>query len=80
MLATVRGLMPARFEQCQITVRAFRAALGTPNVLVALRGICARYLHTLPAPLGLRPPVAGGQRGGQRRQQSTGPDPPGREA
>ena len=80
MLATVRGLMPARFEDCQITVRSFRDALGVPSVLVALRGICARYLHTLPAPLGLRPPVTVRRRGGHRRQQSTGPDPPGREA
>ena len=79
-LATVRGLMPARFEPCPITVRAFRAALGVPSVLVALRGICARYLHMLPAPLGLRPPGAVRRRGGHRRQQSTGPDPPGREA
>lgn len=79
-LATVRGLMPARFERCQITVRSFRAALGVPSVLVALRGICERYLHTLPAPLGLRPLVAVGPRGGKRRQQSTGPDPPVREA
>jgi hypothetical protein len=29
-LATVRGLMPARFERCQITVRSVRAELGTP--------------------------------------------------
>lgn len=79
-LATVRGLMPARFERCPITVRAFRAALGVPSVLVALRGICARSLHTLPAPLGLRPPVAVRRRGNKRRQQSLGPDPPGREA
>ena len=79
-LATVRGMMPARFEQCQITVRSFRAALEVPSVLVALRGICARSLHTLPAPLGLRPPVAVRRRGHKRPQQSTGPDPPGQEA
>ena len=53
---------------------------GTPSVLVALRGICERSLHMLPAPLGLRPSGAVGQRGSKRRQQSTGPDPPGRAA
>ena len=56
LLVTVRGLMPALFQSCQIAVWSFRAHLGTSSVLVALREICQRYLHTLPAPLGLRPP------------------------
>ena len=76
-LATVRGLFPTLLERCQLTVRSFRAALGTSSVLVALREICARYLHTLPAPLGLLPPPAEGRRGGRPYQQRIGPDPPG---
>jgi hypothetical protein len=76
-LTTVRGLFPTLLESCSLTVRSFRAALGTASVLVALRGICARYLHTLPAPLGLRPPPAGTGRRGWPYQQRMGKDPPG---
>ena len=79
-LATVRGLMPALFEACEITVRSFRAVLGTSNVLVALREICERHLHMLPAPLGLAPPAPGDLRRGRRGQQWSGPDPPASEA
>ena len=76
-LTTVRGLFPALLARCPITVRSFRAALGSSSVLVALRGICARYLHTLPAPLGLRPAPDHGRRGGRPHQQRMGRDPPG---
>jgi hypothetical protein len=75
-LTTVRGLFRTLLAPCQLTVRSFRAALGTASVLVALRGICARYLHTLPAPLGLRPPPAGARRRGWAYQQRMGKDPP----
>ena len=34
----------------------FRQCLGLGSVMVALREICERYLHRLPAPLGLVPP------------------------
>jgi hypothetical protein len=76
-LAAVRGLLPSLFEHCQRTVRSFRAQLGTSNVLVALRGICARYLHSLSAPLGLLPPPGLTRPARRRHQQSIGPDPPG---
>lgn len=76
VLATLIGLLPARFEGCAPTIASFRERLGTTGVLVELRGICARYLGVLAAPLGLI-----GTRGGEllvrrRLQQSTGPDPP----
>jgi hypothetical protein len=76
-LTTVRGLFPSLFERCQSTVRSFRAQLETTNVLVALRGICQRYLHALPAPLGLLAPSGRPRRARRRHQQSIGPDPPG---
>jgi len=75
-LTTVRGLFPTLLARCQLTVRSFRDALDTASVLVALRGICARYLHTLPAPLGLRPPPAMVRRGGRPPQQRMGRAPP----
>ena len=75
-LATALGLMPALFDGCAITVRSFRAALGTSSVLVALRGICKCYLHKLLAPLGLSPPPVSRGRRRKHHQQSSGPDPP----
>ncbi len=54
-LTSVKGLMPERFEGLPARVSAFRQRLGAMRVLVALRGICARYLHALSAPLGLVP-------------------------
>jgi hypothetical protein len=76
LLATAIGLFPERFEGCAPTVASFRERLGTTRALVELRGICARYLGVLAAPLGL---VASPARCVDRRrgfQQSTGPDPP----
>jgi len=75
-LATVIGLLPARFEGCAPTIASFRERLGTTQVLVGLREICARYLGGLAAPLGLIDPRATRARPRWRRQQSTGPDPP----
>jgi len=76
LLATVRGLLPALLGRCQATVLSFREQLRTGCALVALREICERHLHRLPAPLGLVPPPAGVRLRGKRRPQSTGPDPP----
>lgn len=76
VLATVIGLLPARFEGCGATLTSFRERLGTPSVLVALREICARYLGVLAAPLGLVGRPDGPHRPPRRRQQSMGPDPP----
>jgi len=76
VLLTVTGLFPDLVAGVLLSVQAFRERLGTSRVLVALRGICADYLYSLPRPLGLNPrsrPVLGGVRG---RRQSLGPDPP----
>ncbi len=75
-LTTVRGLLPALFERCEVTVRSFRERLGVQSVLMVLREICERYLHVLPPPLGLVPPPASRRLRGKRLPQSTGPDPP----
>jgi hypothetical protein len=76
VLATIIGLMPANFEGCAPTVASFRERLGLTDVLVELRGICARYLGVLAAPLGLIGAPTDRNRLRSRRQQSTGPDPP----
>jgi len=75
-LATVRGLLPDLLECCLVTVRSFRERLGVGCALMALREICERHLHRLPAPLGLVPPPESGRLRWKRDQQSSGPDPP----
>ncbi|HXW58298.1 MAG TPA: hypothetical protein VEJ23_02345 [Solirubrobacteraceae bacterium] len=76
ILTTVKGLMPERFEDVPPRVSAFRRRLGTLRVLVALRGICERYLHRMSAPLGLVPRPEAGSRVRSGRAQPPGPDPP----
>lgn len=76
VLATVIGLVPARFEGCTPTIASFRERLGTTHVLVELREICERHLRSLAAPLGLVAAPGGWIRPRRRLQQSTGPDPP----
>ena len=77
LLATVKGLMPEVFgDEVSPRISAFRRRLGTLRVLVALRGICERHLHRLPAPLGLVPRPEMVLRGRARHAQSPGPDPP----
>jgi hypothetical protein len=76
LLATAIGLFPERFEGCAPTVTSFRQRLGTTQVLVKLRGICARFLGVLAAPLGLVPPPARREHRRRGLQQSAGPDPP----
>jgi hypothetical protein len=78
LLTTVRGLMPERFAELTPRVSAFRQRLGTLRVLVALRAICERYLHTLPAPLGLVPRAVREAEPPEGHPQRAGPDPPGR--
>jgi hypothetical protein len=77
-LMTVKGLMPERFGDVPPRVSAFRRRLGTVRVLVALREICAPYLHRLSAPLGLVPRPQVDRRSGRARPQRPGPDPPSR--
>ncbi len=76
LLATVIGLLPERFERCAPTVTSFRERLGTSSVLVALREICAQWLHALPAPLGLLAAPERERVVFQRHQQSMGRGPP----
>lgn len=76
ILATAIGLLPGLFEGCAPTVTSFRARLGTMRVLVALREICAGYLHAIAEPLGLLAPPEGRVVAFRRRQQSMGPGPP----
>jgi hypothetical protein len=78
VLTTVTGLMPERFAGLPPRVSAFRRRLGTMRVLVALRGICERYLHALSAPLGLVPRPAPDPERRHARAQRPGPDPPAR--
>jgi hypothetical protein len=77
-IATVLGLMPDRFRGASPRVRSFRERLSTMRVLVALRGICERYLYALPAPLGLNPRRLPADDGDRARPQPPGPDPPAR--
>jgi hypothetical protein len=76
LFATVLGLLPERFEGCRPTVTSFRQRLGTSRVLVALREICARSLHTLARPLGLVAAPARGDVVFRRPPQSMGTGPP----
>jgi hypothetical protein len=57
-------------------LRAVRAVLGTERALVALRGIGADRLQSLPVPLGLRSLSARGVERERVLQHETGPDPP----
>lgn len=57
-------------------VRALRSVLDTERALVALRGIGADHLQSLPAPLGFRSLSADGAEREVGRQHKTGPDPP----
>ena len=75
-LITVITLMPDAFVNCEPTVRAVRAHLGTQSALVSLREIAAEHLHEIARPLGLNP-APNGDRGGRRgKPQDMGPDPP----
>jgi hypothetical protein len=79
LLTTVKGLMPDVFgDDVLPRISEFRRRLGTLHVLVALRGICERHLHWLPAPLGLVPRMTAGLGRDRGRAQSPGPDPPAR--
>jgi hypothetical protein len=57
-------------------VTVMREVLGTEHVLMALRGIAAARLQTLPCPIGFQPLRACGTRREKRFQHETGTDPP----
>lgn len=76
LLATIIGLLPARFEGCAATVTSFRERLGTMQALVKLREICADHLQALVMPLGLIAPPGDRVDAFRRHQQRWGPGPP----
>jgi len=75
-LQLLRGLMPELFTTAWPTLRGFRACLGVEVALLALREVAAAHLHTLPPPLGFRPPPARGGDPPGYFQHRMGPDPP----
>ena len=76
VLARVIGLIPDRLAGCAATMAAVRERLKSDSALMALRGLVAGQLRTLPAPLGFQPHGigVGGRKPGF--QHSMGPDPP----
>ena len=78
ILATVRGLYPDRFVGIEPTFAGFGAALDCTLVLVGLRAAAAAHLRSLPTPVGFnhRVPNSVRRKRQNRRQQSTGRDPP----
>jgi hypothetical protein len=75
-LITVAGLYPELFADCEMTVAAFRARLGTGSVLIELRGICAQGLAYLPSPVGFAPRSKAGKGSIGADQQSVRSDRP----
>ena len=76
VLARVIGLIPDKLAGCAPTMSAVRERLESDSALMALRGLVAGQLQTLPAPLGFQPH---GIDAGNRKsaiQQRVGPDPP----
>ena len=68
--------IPDRLSGCAAQMGAVRARLASEGALMALRGLVAGQLRTLPAPLGFQPHGLG--LGGRKPvfQHSMGPDPP----
>ena len=76
VLTRVIGLIPDKLAGCAPTMSAVRKRLKSDSALMALRGLVAGQLRTLPAPLGFQPH---GIDVGNRKsafQQRAGPDPP----
>ena len=78
ILTIVRGLDPDRYLGLEPTLAAFRAALGCTMVLVGSRAAAAAHLRGLPTPVGLNHCALHSvdTKTRNRRQQSTGRDPP----
>ena len=75
-LARVIGLIPDRLAGCAATMGAVRKRLKSDSPLMALRGLVAGQLQTLPAPLGFQPHGIGVRSRKPAFQQEVGPDPP----
>ena len=71
-LLIAQTLLPERLGGCKPTLAAFRAALDTEHVLVALRAALATRLLEVPPPLGLKPGPSPRKQGPHR----AGHDPP----
>ena len=76
VLVRVIGLIPDRLAGCAATMVAVRERLGSDSALMALRGLVAGQLRTLPAPLGFQPLRLGVGGRNPAFQHSMGPDPP----
>ena len=75
-LVALAGLMPEKLAGHPPTLAGWCAALGTDNVLVALRDQADRHLASLPPPLGFGPRTMPRNKAARRLQQGTGADPP----
>ena len=75
-LARVIGLIPDLLAGCAPTMSAVRKRLKSDSALMALRGLVAGQLRTLPAPLGFQPHGIGVRNRKTAFQQRVGPDPP----
>ena len=76
VLARVIGLIPDKLAGCAATMGAVRDKLKSNSALMALRGLVAGQLQTLPAPLGFQPHGIGARGRKPGFQHSMGPDPP----
>ena len=75
-LARVIGLIPDKLAGCIATMSAVRERLNSDSALMALRGLVAGQLQTLPAPLGFQPHGIEVRSRKPQFQQRAGPDPP----
>ena len=75
-LARVIGLIPDKLAGCAATMGAVRERLDSDSALMALRGLVAGQLRTLPAPLGFQPHGIDVRSRKPQFQQRAGPDPP----
>ncbi len=76
VLTRVIGLIPDKLAGCAATMSAVRERLESDSALMALRGLVAGQLRTLPAPLGFQPHGIDVRSRKPQFQQRAGPDPP----
>lgn len=75
-LVVVRALLAPELTAIPATVTALRTRLALEPVLPVLRERVAAQLADVPAPLGLRPRLAGAGERRRHSQHPMGPDPP----